>query len=120
MDLPCDTEGRPPGSDFSWERRLRQNHNFILIFKFTNFMEGKMNLDEQFATHFVCAKCQNTGAVVKRIAATGTGLSKFFDIQHNHFVAVSCSNCGYTELYNPEVYEGKRNLGSVLDILFGS
>jgi len=31
---------------------------------------------------------------------------------------VSCKNCGFTELYNPEVLEGKRTLGSILDVLF--
>jgi hypothetical protein len=28
-------------------------------------------------------------------------------------------HCGYTEVYNPEVMEGKRHLGSIPDILFG-
>jgi predicted nucleic-acid-binding Zn-ribbon protein len=34
-------------------------------------------------------------------------------------VSVSCRNCGYTEIYNPEVLEGKKHLGSILDVLFG-
>lgn len=77
-----------------------------------------MKLEDQFAIRFVCSKCKNSGAKVKRIAATGTGLSKLLDIQHNHFVAVSCKNCGYTEIYNPEMLEEKRSLGTILDILF--
>jgi uncharacterized protein len=78
-----------------------------------------MKLEEQFASRFKCAKCGGSGAVTKRIAATGTGVSKLFDIEHNQFVTVSCNGCGYTEVYNPEILEGKRNLGSVLDVLFG-
>ena len=78
-----------------------------------------MNLEEQFATRFKCTKCQSQGAVTKRIAAAGTGISKILDIEHNQFVTVSCKNCGYTEIYNPEVLEGKRTLGSILDVLFG-
>ncbi|NOU90570.1 hypothetical protein GC102_33265 [Paenibacillus sp. LMG 31460] len=48
-------------------------------------------------------------------------LSKMFDIQNNHFLFVSCENCGYVEVYNPNVLEGKSRgqLGTVLDILFG-
>ena len=78
-----------------------------------------MGLEEQFEARFVCSKCGGKGASAKRIAATGTGLSKLIDIQHNHFIAVSCRNCGYTEFYNPDMLEGKSMLGSVLDVLFG-
>lgn len=77
------------------------------------------DVDDQMAARFVCAKCKHSGAGVKRFAAAGTGLSKIFDIEHNQFIAVSCKNCGYTEVYNPEVLEGKRHLGSILDVLFG-
>jgi len=77
-----------------------------------------MKLEEQLATRFKCTKCGHFGAKVKRIATTGSGLSKLFDIQHNHYLAVSCNNCGFTEIYNPEMLEDKRTLGTILDILF--
>jgi len=77
------------------------------------------DLDDQLRERFVCSKCKSSGALVKRFAATGTGFSKMFDIQHNHFIAVSCKNCGFTEIYNPEVLEGKDGLGNLFDILFG-
>ncbi|QRV17313.1 hypothetical protein JMJ58_11680 [Haloterrigena salifodinae] len=32
-------------------------------------------------------------------SASGTGLSKLFDIQNRQFMVVSCTNCGYSELY---------------------
>lgn len=78
-----------------------------------------MSLDSQLASRFVCAKCQSTGAVVKRFSAAGTGLSKMFDIQHNVFITVSCRKCGFTEMYNPEILEGKDHLSNILDVLFG-
>ena len=78
-----------------------------------------MSLEDQIAIRFVCAKCRNQGALTKRIAATGAGLSRILDIQHNQFVLASCRNCGYTEAYNPEILEGKKHLGSILDVLFG-
>ena len=79
-----------------------------------------MNLDQELARRFVCAKCRSRGARVTRFAATGTGLSRLFNLQHNEFVAVSCSNCGYTEMYNPQILEGKSVGTDVLDLLFGS
>jgi len=78
-----------------------------------------MALQEELGSRFVCSKCQTHGATVKRISAAGTGISKLFDIQHNQFIAASCTHCGFTEIYNPEVLEGKRHLGTIFDILFG-
>jgi hypothetical protein len=78
-----------------------------------------VSIDEQMSERFHCAKCNQRGATAKRIAATGAGLSKLLDIQHNQFVTLSCRNCGYTEVYNPEMLEGKRSLGSILDVIFG-
>ena len=79
-----------------------------------------MKLDDLLAERFVCPKCKSNGAEVKRFAAAGTGLSRMLDIEHNVFIAVSCENCGYTEIYNPEILEGKDDLGTVMDMLFGN
>jgi predicted nucleic-acid-binding Zn-ribbon protein len=78
-----------------------------------------MAVDDQIATRFVCSKCKSQGATTKRFSAAGTGISKLLDIQHNAFIAVSCRNCGYTEVYDPTVLEGKKHLGTILDVLFG-
>ena len=78
-----------------------------------------MTSDDELAARFVCAKCQYRGARTKRFAATGTGLSKLLDIQHNKFITVSCSNCGYTEIYNPDILESKSHVGDILDVIFG-
>lgn len=78
-----------------------------------------MTLDQELARRFVCTKCRSRGGHVKRFAATGTGLSRIFDIQHNKFVAVSCAKCGYTELFNPQILEGKSVGTDILDLLFG-
>jgi predicted nucleic-acid-binding Zn-ribbon protein len=78
-----------------------------------------VRLDDALAEWFACPKCRNQGAQVKRFAATGAGLSRMFDIEHNVFIAVSCRECGRTEIYNPEILENKENLATILDILFG-
>lgn len=78
-----------------------------------------MRIDDAIAERFVCSKCNSYGAEVKRFAATGTGFSKLLDIQHNKFIAASCLNCGFTEMYNPQILEGKSRGSDVLDFLFG-
>ena len=37
-----------------------------------------------------CIKCGSKRAGKKEVAMTGTGLSKMFDVQNNHFVVVYC------------------------------
>jgi len=61
-----------------------------------------------------CPKCDHTEAEVDKISTTGGGLSKLFDIQNRGFKTVSCTNCGYTELYKSDA--GSSNL---LDVFFG-
>nr|WP_072329795.1 MULTISPECIES: zinc ribbon domain-containing protein [unclassified Paenibacillus] len=70
---------------------------------------------------FRCAKCRSEACIVKEVAMTGTGLSKLLDIQHHHYLFVSCAHCGSVEIYDPEVLRGQKpgELGTMLDILFG-
>ena len=80
-----------------------------------------MRVDDQLAERFVCTKCKQMGGKARRFAAPGTGFTRLLDLQHNRFIAVSCNYCGYTEVYNPVVLEGKKSrLGDILDLLFGS
>ena len=78
-----------------------------------------VDFETEMARKFRCPKCKNRGASVKRFAATGTGLSRLLDFQHNEFIAVSCTRCTFTELYNPQIVESKASLMNVLDALFG-
>jgi predicted nucleic-acid-binding Zn-ribbon protein len=47
-----------------------------------------------------------------------TGLSRLFEVQPYRYAFVSCTNCGYTEVYNISILEGKDDLGNILEILF--
>ncbi|KRE59958.1 hypothetical protein ASL11_25920 [Paenibacillus sp. Soil750] len=80
-----------------------------------------MSLEERISNQYKCCKCQHKECHIKEIAMTGTGLSKMFDIQHHHFLAVSCLHCGYVEMYDPNVLQNKKagSLGTILDIIFG-
>jgi predicted nucleic-acid-binding Zn-ribbon protein len=76
-------------------------------------------LDEQIKAKFKCAKCRNTTANVRRFAATGAGITRFIDWQHNEYISVSCMNCGYTEMFDPEVFSDKGKAVKILDLIFG-
>ena len=54
------------------------------------------------------SKCGGNHCQTKEVSMSGAGLSKMFDIQHNHFLFVSCTNCGYVEVFNPDILEGKK------------
>lgn len=77
---------------------------------------------EVIEDNFKCAKCNGTECTVKEIAMTGAGLSKLLDVQHNHYLFVSCMKCSSVEIYDPNVLEGQKigKLGSIIDVLFGS
>jgi len=76
-------------------------------------------LEEKIARRFRCAKCRNSSGKIRRFAATGSGITRFIDWQRNEFLSVSCSRCGYTEIYDPSVFEEKGKVTEILDLLFG-
>jgi predicted nucleic-acid-binding Zn-ribbon protein len=79
---------------------------------------AKKKVDDLLAQEFSCARCGHLGAHVERLAMSGTGWSRFLEIQKYRYAFASCLNCGYTEVYNLHVLEGKDNLGTFLDVLF--
>lgn len=93
--------------------------------------EGKLNLDflrepsfaNEYAAvekivskHYQCQKCEYGDARVERISSRGTGFAKLLA---KDFIAVSCENCGYTELFNLSVLEDRTDLQNFLRGLFG-
>lgn len=61
-----------------------------------------------------CFKCGSMNADQKEVAMSGTGLSRFFDVQHNHFIVVYCKDCGYSEFYN----KASSKSGNFVDLFF--
>lgn len=74
--------------------------------------------EEQIERAFVCPKCHHHGAVVESLSMSGTGISRLFEMQPYRYTFVSCKNCGYTEVYNLDILEGRDDLGGLLDVLF--
>jgi hypothetical protein len=63
---------------------------------------------------YTCPKCGGRNADIDQIRTTGAGFTKYFNIQNRKFTAVTCTNCGYTELYRGSRSSGASN---VLDFL---
>ncbi len=57
---------------------------------------------------------------MRELAMTGTGLfDRWMDWQRNKYYFVSCTNCGYTEVYDAEVLDGRDDISDLLDLIFG-
>lgn len=65
---------------------------------------------------FTCPKCGGKKAEVDNIRTTGSGFTRFFNIQNRKFLAVSCTHCGFTELYRAGATSGASN---ILDFITG-
>ena len=63
---------------------------------------------------FACPKCQHTEYETNEIRTTGK-YSRFFDVQNKKFMAVSCANCGFTEIYKGD----SSTLGNIFDFFTG-
>lgn len=64
---------------------------------------------------YVCPKCGNTQYESDQFQATGGNFAKIFDVQNKKFITLSCTRCGYTELYRGKTDDG----WDVLDFLVG-
>lgn len=60
---------------------------------------------------YQCAKCGNKQYEVDQMRATGGAFAKIFDVQNKKFTMISCTNCGYTELYKRR----SSTFGNVID-----
>ena len=64
---------------------------------------------------FICPKCGCQDFVSDQFQATGGNFTKLFDVQNKKFITISCSQCGYTELYRADTEAGM----NILDFLIG-
>ncbi len=65
---------------------------------------------------YVCPKCGNRSYESDQFQATGGNFAKVFDIQNKRFVTISCTECGFTELYKKTSSSG----WNVLDFLLSN
>lgn len=55
---------------------------------------------------YMCPKCGCRQYESDQMQATGGNFAKIFDVQNKKFYTVSCTNCGYTELYKTVQHAG--------------
>ncbi len=71
---------------------------------------------ESNKTQYQCSKCPSNNYTTEEIRATGSGFSRFMNIQNKRFTAVICTECRFTEFYA----SGKSGLGTnILDMFTG-
>ena len=63
---------------------------------------------------YSCEKCHSTGYKTGEIRTTGSGLSRFLNLQNQKFTAISCDKCGYTDLFRTD---GGGKIGNIFDVL---
>lgn len=63
---------------------------------------------------FSCIKCSGTDYKGGEIRTTGSGISRFLNLQNQKFSTVSCTGCGYTEIYRMDAGGA---IGNIFDIL---
>ena len=61
--------------------------------------------------NWACPKCGHDDFDADVFRATGGGFAKIFDVQNKKFSTVSCTRCGYTELYKGDT----STLGNIFD-----
>ena len=64
-------------------------------------------------SNYKCPKCGCTQYESDQFQATGGTFAKIFDVQNKKFITISCSSCGYTELYKSSTSTGE----NILDFL---
>ncbi|QJC52098.1 hypothetical protein HGI30_11390 [Paenibacillus albicereus] len=83
--------------------------------------EGGERLEDFVCRRFRCSGCGGAEAAATEVAMTGTGLSKLIDLQHHHYLFVSCQSCGLVKVYDPDVLRGKKSGegSTIADFFFG-
>jgi predicted nucleic-acid-binding Zn-ribbon protein len=71
--------------------------------------ETNMNLKE-----YSCDKCGVKTYKSGELRTTGSGVSRFFNLQNQKYTTIACTECGFTEMYR---MDGGGKAGNILDIL---
>ena len=64
---------------------------------------------------FSCAKCGCNSCEKGEIRTTGSGFSRFLNLQNQKFGYIACEKCGFTEFYRD--FGKDKGWKSVLDVL---
>ncbi len=61
---------------------------------------------------YSCVKCNGTEYKAGQLRTTGSGITRFLNIQNQKYETIACVSCGYTELFRAD----GTGFGNILDI----
>ncbi len=61
---------------------------------------------------YSCIKCKGTEYKAGELRTTGSGITRYLNIQNQKNATVACAACGYTELYRLD----GTGIGNIVDI----
>lgn len=65
-----------------------------------------MNAEDRFKANFTCLKCRGHEAVAREVSLSAKGaLPGLLHLRSAKLIALTCTLCGFTELYDPAAYE---------------
>lgn len=65
--------------------------------------QSPQSLERHLSEQHVCAHCGHRGAHVEYVTLTGTGVSRWLNIDRHEYALVTCLRCGHTALFNLHV-----------------
>ena len=77
-------------------------------------MVSEQGLEDILAQKFICARCYHQGGRVHILALP----SIFMHRNKHEYIFVSCTLCGYTDIYHLQTFERKANLGAFVERLY--
>lgn len=60
--------------------------------------------DSQITEHYICPKCRNRHASVKRVHLPQSSLPDLLGILGGKYIFLTCTLCGYTEIFDQAIY----------------
>jgi predicted nucleic-acid-binding Zn-ribbon protein len=72
---------------------------------------GETNMNSK---EYSCDKCGVKTYKSGELRTTGSGVSRFFNLQNQKYTTIACTECGFTEMYR---MDGGGKAGNILDIL---
>ncbi len=61
------------------------------------------DIEARLTAAFCCTKCRGKAAVTRRVQLTRS-LPELLGLTHGKYVLLTCTLCGYTEIFDPAVY----------------
>jgi uncharacterized protein len=74
----------------------------------------KNNTMEMNQKKYTCPKCGNKNYEIDEFRAVGGMFSKLFNVQNKKFTTISCTHCGYTDIFKKTT----STAGNIVDFFF--